>query len=123
MRSFYAAAALLGAAAASPYANPNPGSVAEYIRAAGDTPNKAASATQEPCAQISAAVAQGMKSSSPLKLDADTALACLRSVPLDSQNAPMQLLGLQTMVDFQSTLAYLKDPPPGLVILYVVTLA
>lgn len=112
MRSFYAAASLFGAAFASPYANP--GSVAEYIRAAGDTPaNKAATATQEPCAQISAALAQGASSTTGVKLDADVALSCLRSVPLDTKGAPAQLLGMQTMVDFQSTLAYLKNPPAG----------
>ena len=107
MRSFYAAASLLGVAFASPHASP--GSVAEYIRAAGDTPaNKAATATKEPCAQISAALAQGASS-----LDANVALSCLQSVPLDSAGAPTQVLGLQTMVDFQSTLAYLKKPPAG----------
>ena len=112
MRSFYAAASLLGAAFASPYADAR--SVAEYIRAAGDTPaNKVATATKEPCAQISAALAQGASSTTGVKLDADLALSCLRSVPLDKSLAPAQLLGLQTMVDFQSTLAYLKDPPAG----------
>jgi hypothetical protein len=111
MRYFTTAAALLGAASASPYANP--GSVAEYIRAAADTPNKAASATQEPCAQVSSALAHGSSGQFGVQLDADLALSCLRSVPLDKQNAPTQLLGMQTMVDFQSTLAYLKDPPSG----------
>jgi hypothetical protein len=111
MRYFYGAAALLGAASASPYANP--GSVAEYIRAAADTPNKVSSATQEPCAQVSSAIAQQANSATGVQLDADLALSCLRSVPLDKQYAPAQLLGMQTMVDFQSTLAYLKDPPSG----------
>lgn len=109
MRYSYAAAALFGAASASPYARPD--SVADYIRAAGNTPTKAASSTQEPCAQVSSALAQGSNSNTAGQLDADMAMACLRSVPLDKKNAPAQLLGMQTMVDFQSTLAYLKDPP------------
>ena len=38
---------------------------------------------------------------------------CLRSAPLDKTGDALQLNGLKYMVEFQSDLSYLKDPPPG----------
>ena len=64
--------------------------------------------TAEPCAQISAALAQKVE-----HLNANTALACLKTVKVATQDDVLQLQGLQTMLSFQSTLVYLKDPPPG----------
>ena len=110
MRPIYTAAALLGATSASPFARPD--SISNYIQAAANTPARRQSG-QEPCAQIAAQQARGSSSSSYIELDADTALACMQSVPFASRGAATQILGLQTMVDFQSTLAYLKDPPNG----------
>lgn len=108
MRSIYAAAALLSSVSASPYARPD--SIGNYIQAAADTPSRRQNG-QEPCAQIASQQARGPNSNGYIELDADTALACMRSVPFDSQYSSVQITGLQTMVDFQSTLAYLKDPP------------
>ncbi|KAF2717178.1 hypothetical protein K431DRAFT_204161, partial [Polychaeton citri CBS 116435] len=41
------------------------------------------------------------------------AVACLRSVPLARQSDKLQVRGIKSWLQFQSTLAYLKDPPPG----------
>ena len=105
MRSFLAAAALLSVASASPYASPATNIQAEKLPTRAD----------EPCAQVSSLL-KGVSDPTQVKIDADVALSCLRSVPLDAQNGPAQLLGLDTITDFQSTLAYLKDPPAGYVV-------
>jgi hypothetical protein len=110
MWSTYVAAALLGAVSASPLARPE--SISNHVHATANTPARRQS-SQEPCAQIAAQQARGSSSSGFIELDADTALACMQSVPFESRGAATQILGLQTMVDFQSTLAYLKDPPNG----------
>ena len=46
-------------------------------------------------------------------LDPDLALSCLNSVPLDRTGGLKQLEGLKTLINFQSDLSYLKDPPSG----------
>lgn len=111
MRSLFITAAFLTAVFASPYAHPE--SVADYIRAASNTPaEKASTGTQEPCAQISSALSITQNSTTPGQVDAKLALQCLQSVPLGA-GASTQLLGLKSFLNFQSTLAYLKDPTPG----------
>ncbi|KAK5165600.1 uncharacterized protein LTR77_009129 [Saxophila tyrrhenica] len=62
----------------------------------------------EPCGQISRSF-----SGDSTYVPADTALACLRSVPLDKSGGAQQLTGLRTLVGFQSDLSYLIKPPPG----------
>ena len=39
--------------------------------------------------------------------------ACLKSVPFDENKAVEQVSWIQNVVQLQSTLAYLKDPPPS----------
>lgn len=46
-------------------------------------------------------------------VNATLAYACLQSVPLDAEGDRLQLDGLRAFAQFQSTLAYLKSPPPG----------
>jgi len=65
-------------------------------------------ASVEPCAQISAAVADGAT-----YLDVSVAMACLQSVPVDVERDVAEIDGLKVLFQFQSDLAYLKDPPPG----------
>lgn len=105
MRSLIAVTVLLGAAVASPY------EVSDYIRAAKTTLNNPSAGTSNPCGSVSNLVANATDVSL-VKIPADLALQCLRSVPLAKSHAE-QLLGLSTFVQFQTTLAYLKDPPPG----------
>ncbi|KAK5686512.1 hypothetical protein LTS10_002632 [Elasticomyces elasticus] len=62
----------------------------------------------EPCAALSAAAANGIH-----KLDAGIAMACLQSIPVDVDGDIQENLGLKVLVQFQSDLTYLKDPPPG----------
>ncbi|KAK1087087.1 hypothetical protein LTR33_001246 [Friedmanniomyces endolithicus] len=62
----------------------------------------------EPCALISALAAYNVS-----MFDADIAMACLRSIPVDVAGDVDEIDGLKVMVQFQSTLPYLKDPPPG----------
>lgn len=64
-----------------------------------------------PCAQVSAA----LKASTEGIIDAELAYECLKSVPVDKDGDEAQVYGLSTFVNFQSTLAYLKNPPPGYV--------
>jgi hypothetical protein len=40
-------------------------------------------------------------------------MACLRTVPVDTSGDVLEIEGLKTLVEFQSDLAYLKNPPPG----------
>ncbi|KAF2481218.1 hypothetical protein BDY17DRAFT_229865, partial [Neohortaea acidophila] len=61
-----------------------------------------------PCAQAASAVQK-----SGGYLDADVALQCLQSVPVDVKGDALQLDGILAFANFQSTLAYLKNPPPG----------
>ena len=63
----------------------------------------------EPCT----VVAQQANATQGQDINADDALSCLRSVPLDIAGGTQQLLGLQLLAQFQSTLAYLKDLPAG----------
>ncbi|KAK5714801.1 hypothetical protein LTR17_017048 [Elasticomyces elasticus] len=64
--------------------------------------------TLEPCAQLSIAVAQNTS-----MLDAGIAVACLQSIPVDVDGDIQEIEGLKVLVQFQSDIAYLKDPPPG----------
>lgn len=41
------------------------------------------------------------------------AYACLKSVPIDAEAANFTVSSIKQMVEFQSTLTYLKDPPTG----------
>lgn len=61
----------------------------------------------EPCAQIAAESKAGSH-----QFNADIALACLKSVPLQKGDNLM-IEGVKSMVAFHSDLAYLKNPPPG----------
>ncbi|KAJ4346780.1 uncharacterized protein N0V89_010712 [Didymosphaeria variabile] len=46
-------------------------------------------------------------------IDAELAYACLKSVPIDKDAATDTLKSVKNMVEWQSTLSYLKDPPEG----------
>ena len=110
MRSLLATVAIFGAVLAA--ASPDPNSISDYILAAKDTAGKSATTTQaEPCAEISTILAANQKAS----LDPQLALQCLQSVPVDKAGDASQLVGMQTYINFQSTLTYLKNPPPGYV--------
>lgn len=65
---------------------------------------------QEPCAQIANIFS---RNSDQLSVPADTALACLKSVPLDTRGNVRQIEGLKSLAGFQSDLSYLIKPPPG----------
>ncbi|KAK5712816.1 hypothetical protein LTR15_011809 [Elasticomyces elasticus] len=70
----------------------------------------AKNATSEPCARVSTQLASSDESS----VDASLALECLRTVPLDAAGDALQVEGIMgILANFQSTLPYLKDPPPG----------
>ena len=64
----------------------------------------------EPCAEIAQAAKKG-----DTKFNADIAIKCLRSVPVDTQGDLSQIEGFKTMVQFQSDLNYLKNPHPGFI--------
>lgn len=66
----------------------------------------------EPCAVVSSVV-QAIPSGSPKVVPADLAMNCLQSVPLD-ETGNMQLIDdLKLYLEWQSNIAYLKNPPPG----------
>lgn len=102
MRAFatVAAATLLGAASASPV----------NIHTVRTTPtgSNITNTTSEPCALVSQQWQQYNGT-----VDPDLAFQCLQSVPLDAKGATTQIDGIKTFVQFQSTLAYLDDPPKG----------
>lgn len=107
MRASVAAVTFAGAASASP----------TFLNAVRDAPMNVTSpasgnlttTSREPCALVS----QQWQQSAKGDVDSDLAYQCLRSVPLDAEGAALQMEGIKTMVQFQSTLAYLKTPPEG----------
>jgi hypothetical protein len=67
--------------------------------------------TSEACGQIADAVA---RSAADLPVvDAELAIACLRSLPFYATDASSTVDEIKKIVEFQSTLSYLKDPPEG----------
>jgi hypothetical protein len=67
--------------------------------------------TSQACGQISELVA-GESSEFPV-VDAELAHACLKSLPFYSDDASSTIDEIKKIVEFQSTLSYLKDPPKG----------
>ena len=123
MRAFTTFAALLSAAAAQgpsiselPTLTPNvnPTRAPSSIR---DVEPMATQSLAGPiqsgraCAQI-ADVVQKSELQLP-SVQAELALACLKSVPIAQGNASSTVDSLKQMVEFQSTLSYLKKPPKG----------
>ncbi len=67
--------------------------------------------TGQACAQI-AKLAANSDLQYPT-IQADLAYACLTSVPIYQGNASTTIDSLQELIQFQSTISYLKDPPQG----------
>ena len=67
--------------------------------------------TNEACGDIAAFVSEADERYPAV--DAELAYACLKSMPFDSNDASTTLDEIKKMVEFQSTLSYLKDPPKG----------
>jgi hypothetical protein len=67
--------------------------------------------TSQACGQIAELVADDF-SEFPV-VDAELAHACLKSLPFYSSDASSTIDEIKKMVEFQSTLSYLKDPPTG----------
>ncbi|KAJ5038288.1 uncharacterized protein L3040_007155 [Drepanopeziza brunnea f. sp. 'multigermtubi'] len=73
------------------------------------------SATNEPCAQVSAMVVP-MRAANPSvtpMIPGELAINCLRSVPLNSEQALAVTNALMPYVEFQSDLSYKAAPPAG----------
>jgi hypothetical protein len=66
--------------------------------------------TSSPCAQVSAAYYAQSGSSAPT-VPAKLALDCLNTIPLNATAAVALLKQLKPYIGWQSTLAYLKNPP------------
>lgn len=67
--------------------------------------------TERACAQIASAVER--TSLRFPSVAAELALACLKSVPISQRAASSTINAIKQMVEFQSTITYLKDPPKG----------
>lgn len=65
----------------------------------------------EPCALVALTIE--LQSEPPYMVDANQALACLRSVPLDKQDAPGMLKAYKSFLQFESNFAHLKQGLPG----------
>jgi hypothetical protein len=66
----------------------------------------------EPCGQVAALVANDIEENGrAASVPADVAYACLKSVPNYSDPAVKLIESIQAFVQWQSTLAWLKDPP------------
>ncbi|KAJ9656406.1 hypothetical protein H2198_004984 [Neophaeococcomyces mojaviensis] len=68
---------------------------------------------QNPCAAISQIYAQANTSITNIRVPAQLAYDCLNDVPLDSASAVPWLNTLKPYIEWQSTIAYLKNPPKG----------
>jgi hypothetical protein len=121
MRFFTALPLLLAVVAAqrttlipSPSIDLIPTRVASSIRdvePSGTQPTSGPVQTARACAQIASIVSNTKLQL--LSVQAELALACLKSVPISQTDASTTIDALKKMVEFQSTLAYLKDPPQG----------
>lgn len=67
--------------------------------------------TESACASIAESVSDSDEDYP--SVDAELAFACLKSVPIKSTDASNTVDAIKQMVEFQSTLSYLKDPPEG----------
>ncbi|KAF2827122.1 peptidase S41 family protein-like protein [Ophiobolus disseminans] len=67
--------------------------------------------TERACAQVASVVANS-RLQYP-SVSAELAITCLKSVPISRNDATTTIDGIKRMVEFQSTLSYLKDPPKG----------
>ncbi|EUC46788.1 hypothetical protein COCMIDRAFT_91896 [Bipolaris oryzae ATCC 44560] len=67
--------------------------------------------TSEACGQIADAISDS-NADLPV-VEAERAIACLKSLPFYTTDASTTVDEIKKMVEFQSTLAYLKDPPQG----------
>jgi hypothetical protein len=67
--------------------------------------------TDRACAQISNSIEDS--TARVPSVPAELALACLKSVPIKEEDASTTIEELKKMVEFQSTISYLKDPPKG----------
>jgi hypothetical protein len=67
--------------------------------------------TDRACAQLSSFIAN-TRAQTP-SVQAELAMACLKSVPISQEDASKTVEALKKMVQFQSTLSYLKNPPRG----------
>ncbi|KAJ9612286.1 hypothetical protein H2200_003883 [Cladophialophora chaetospira] len=70
--------------------------------------------TVEPCAQVAAIQSQSLVANpeaTSFRLPPDVAYACQQSVPLVEEDTLDLLTGLKAWFQWQSTLAWLKDPP------------
>ncbi|KAF3009674.1 hypothetical protein E8E13_008237 [Curvularia kusanoi] len=67
--------------------------------------------TGQACAQA-AGIITNSRARFP-SIEAELAYACLKSVPIDQSAANRTVNSIKQMVEFQSTLTYLKNPPKG----------
>lgn len=67
--------------------------------------------TGRACAQVGEAISDS-RLNFP-SVEAELAYACLKSVPIDADAANFTVNSIKQMVEFQSTLTYLKNPPSG----------
>jgi hypothetical protein len=126
MRSFIALSALLAVATAQsvtatdasqsfdivPTSTPTPSSIDDIDLDPTTTENVSGPIeTSQACGDIAELVADDF-SEFPV-VDAALAYACLKSLPFYSTSASSTVDEIKKMVEFQSTLNYLKDPPKG----------
>ena len=74
-------------------------------------------ASLDACGSVSILVVEAQATSTPTNggvvLPADLAFNCLQAVPLHKDDAILWLRSIQPYLDWQSTIAYLKNPPKG----------
>ncbi|KAF2272631.1 peptidase S41 family protein [Westerdykella ornata] len=67
--------------------------------------------TARACSQLSFLISES-EEDYPI-VDADLAYACLQTVPIDKSRASTTIKSIKQMIEYQSTLKYLADPPSG----------
>ncbi|KAJ5663136.1 Interphotoreceptor retinol-binding [Penicillium longicatenatum] len=67
----------------------------------------------EPCAQITNMVSSASQAQSSTSVSHELAYQCLMSMPFDSDRAIVFLTQVRKMLEFQSTIDILKNPPSG----------
>ncbi|CAI6299286.1 unnamed protein product [Periconia digitata] len=111
MRSTLIISAAIAAVSAQSFSSSRTSSLADDAQ---PTETQSASGpidTKVACGTISELI--GTTRSSSISVDAELAHACLSSIPIFKDEASQSITSLKQMMQFQSTLSFLKNPPKG----------
>ncbi|KAF2646765.1 peptidase S41 family protein-like protein [Massarina eburnea CBS 473.64] len=109
MRSILALPALIAVITAQSFPTTRPISSADNVQPTSTVSSSGPIETSKACGAIAKLVRRSSLQNP--SIDAELAYACLKSVPINQSAASQTITSLKQMLQFQSTLSYLKNPP------------